>query len=181
MQTHRQKAPRINYRKLRLDLLRANLESLLALCTKPSKSREKHWSSVSWNYRELTGHEALRVEDVFEGSFWGSAPSETELEKRERWLRLFVSLERAEEKLETGTEFYERFLAISPMKGLVLFYEPCRPGRGGQERQRRLLWEQIHLENPSLSEAQVHFTHETLHSHLFIAFTQEAFDAQAAA
>ena len=181
MQTHRQKAPRINYRKLRLDLLRENLESFLALVTRPNKSRERHWRSVAWKYQELTGHEALRVDDVFEGNFWDSSTSEIEVEKRERWLRFFVSLEQAEERLGTGKEFHERFLAISPMKGLVLFWEQARPGRGGQERQRRLLWEQIHVENPSLTEAQAAFTHETLYSHLFIAFTQEVVATQAAA
>ena len=181
MQTQRQKAPKINYRGLRLDLLRANLESFLALVTKPSGYRVRKWRSLSQDYHDLTDGEALRIGDVYKGHFWSEETLETEEEKRRRWLEFFVSLEEAEEALGTESEFYERFLSVSPFKGLVLFRERYRIRRHGKTLQAKRLWWRILEKHPHLTEAQIVFTQETFSLDLFIAFTQEAVAAQSAA
>ncbi|MFA6100248.1 MAG: hypothetical protein WC750_05290 [Patescibacteria group bacterium] len=121
--------PRINYRKIRTDLLRVCLESLLALIAKPCGRHLKRWRKLESYYNQLTSSRPLYVPTPLSLDDFRNRRA---LDGKS-WFELLESVKDADKELGNGSDFFSRYLAVSPFEGMIVFW--TRPHLGTHSKE----------------------------------------------
>ena len=121
--------PRINYHKIRTDLLRACLEGFLTLVAAPTTKHLRQWFRLESNYRQLTGHWPLRV-----WVFSNLREFREDVTTVRYWFELLESVKEADDELGRNPKFFFRYQAVSPFKGMIVFW--VNPKHGPRWREK---------------------------------------------